>query len=510
MFRFRLVLFIVLVLVVCSVQAEVTLPSLISDHMVLQRDIKVSIWGWGDPGEKVRVSFRGQEVTSQADSWGNWGISLQPMAAGGPFEMIVQGQNKIVIQDVLVGEVWVGSGQSNMQWSVRRSANAEKEIASADFPHLRLFSVPRKVADSPQKDVDGSWTSVTPETIPEFSAVSYFFGRELHKKMGIPVGLVHSSWGGTPAESWTSHEALMANPSLHRIVWKWKEVLMGYPFELVDYEESLQEWEKEAAKARQEGRPEPRKPRGPRGPGSSWTPSGLFNAMIAPLTSYAIRGVIWYQGESNAQPYRSIEYRQLFPTMIHDWRRAWDQGPFPFLFVQLANYRERQSEPVESPWAEVQEAQRMTLALANTGMAVIIDIGEADDIHPRNKQDVGLRLSLAARGIAYGEDIVYSGPLYKGMIIEGNRIRVRFDHVGGGLKSRSGALRGFAVAGRDREFKWARAQIDGDTVVVSNPEVASPVAVRYAWQDNPEASLYNEEGLPASPFRTDDWSELNR
>lgn len=510
MFLSRLILFGVLIVVTSSVQAEVTLPALISDHMVLQRNMEVSLWGWAAPGEKVVVSFRGQEVTGEADREGAWRVALEPSTAGGPFDLTIQGQNKIVIRDVLVGEVWIGSGQSNMQWPVRRSANSEQEISQADYPQMRLFSVPREVADRPREDVEGSWTPVTSETVADFSAVAYFFGRELHRRMGVPFGLIHSSWGGTPAESWTSQEALTANPSLHRIVWNWNEVLLRYPFELARFEESLKNWEKEAAAARQEGKPELRRPGRPQGPGHSWTPSGLYNAMIAPLTNYAIRGAIWYQGESNAQPYRAFEYRQLFPTMIQDWRNAWDQGPFPFLFVQLANFRERKTEPVDSPWAELQEAQRMTLSLPNTGMAVTIDIGEADDIHPRNKQDVGRRLSLAARAIAYGEDIVHSGPLYKGMIIEGSKIRIRFDHVGGGLKAKDETLRGFAMAGRDRAFKWAQATIEGDTVVVSTPDIVNPVAVRYAWQDNPEASLYNVEGLPAAPFRTDDWSELNR
>ena len=504
MYRSKLALLFAFVVLVPNLGAEISLPALISDHMVLQRDIDVTIWGWADPGELVEVSFRGQQVKGQADEEGAWKVVLQPMGAGGPDELTVKGKNSIVIQDVLVGEVWVASGQSNMQWSVSRSANPEQEIAKANYPKIRLFAVPRTVADKPQEDVDAEWTATSPETIPDFSAVAYFFGRELRQQINVPIGLIHSSWGGTPAESWTSQGSLLANASLHPIVWNWKKVLLDYPYAMADYEAAASEWDRLKA----EGKEVDRRPRAPQGPGHSWTPSGLFNAMIAPLTSYSIRGAIWYQGESNARPYRSREYRQLFPTMIRDWRAAWNQGPFPFLFVQLANYRERKLEPVESTWAEVQEAQRMTLALPNTGMAVIIDIGEADDIHPRNKQDVGLRLSLAARALAYGEDLVYSGPIYKGMIIEPGRIRVRFDHVGSGLVARTGTLKGFAIAGRDRRFKWAEARIDGNDVVVSSPDVPSPTAVRYAWQDNPEASLFNKDGLPASPFRTDDWSAL--
>lgn len=509
MFRSVLIFLFTLLFILCTVQAEVRLPSLISDHMVLQRDIETSIWGWADPDEEIRVSFRGREISQTADHDGCWRVMLPPMTAGGPFELSIQGENKLVISDVLVGEVWIGSGQSNMQWPVSRSVNPEEEISQANFPRIRLFSVPREVAASPQEDVAGEWRATTPDSVADFSAVAYYFGRNLHQELDLPVGLIHSSWGGTPAESWTSEAALMANPLLHPILWNWKKVLLEYPYALASYEDSLQAWEKEARQAEPSGRPRPSQPRRPQGPGNPWTPSGLYNAMIAPLMSYAIRGAIWYQGESNAKPLRSYEYRQLFSTMIQDWRDAWDQGPFPFLFVQLANYKARKAEPVESTWAELREAQRMALSLPNTGMAVIIDIGEADDIHPKNKQDVGLRLSLAARALAYGEDLVHSGPLYTGMIIEGNQIRISFGHAGGGLKAGDGKLRGFAIAGRDRKFKWAQARIEGDDVLVSSPEVSNPVAVRYAWQDNPEASLYNQEGLPASPFRTDNWSALN-
>jgi sialate O-acetylesterase len=488
-----------------SVWGTVRLPSLISDHMVLQRDIQVKVWGWADPGEAVSVEFVEQQVRAVADSNGRWSVALEPLEAGGPHEMKVSGSNILTVRDILVGEVWIGSGQSNMQWTVRDSGNPDEEIANADYPQLRLFSVERTVADKPQEDVVGHWAPTNPESVAGFSAVSYFFGREIHGNLEVPVGMIHSSWGGTPAESWTSQEALQANLSLMPILWNWKRTLLNHPYAEAEYEERLEEWKREEAEARAEGQPIPRQPRAPQGPGHSWTPSGLYNAMIAPLTSFAIRGAIWYQGESNASAYRSYEYRELFRTMIQDWRRAWNQGPFPFLFVQLANFRERKSEPVESTWAELQEAQRLALALPNTGMAVTIDIGEADDIHPKNKQDVGSRLALAARSVAYGQDIAFSGPLYRGMKVEGSQIRVYFDHVGGGLELRNGQATGFAIAGRDRTFRWANVQIDGDTIVVSNPEIPSPIAVRYAWQDNPEASLFNAEGLPASPFRTDDW-----
>jgi len=492
-----------------QLHADVRLPKVLSDHMVLQQNLPLDIWGQADPGENVKVSFRGQEAATQADATGHWRVSLAPMAAGGPFEMAVNGKNSLKLSDILVGEVWICSGQSNMEWPMSLVNNAEQEIAAANFPRLRLFSVKHEVADTPQADLSGEWIVTTPENVRDFSAVGYFFGRELHKDLNRPVGLIDSSWGGTPAESWTSETTLQSDLSLQPLVWQWRRVLADYPGAKTNYERDQAAWEKKAGEAKAAGKPEPPRPSKPRGPGHAWTPGGLFNAMLAPLTSFGIRGAIWYQGESNAQPFRAAEYRRLFSAMIEDWRRAWDQGPFPFFFVQLANFKERKSQPADSAWAELRESQTAALGLPNTGMAVTIDIGEAGDIHPRNKQDVGHRLALAAKAVAFGKELPFSGPLYKGMTLEGNQVRVHFAHAGAGLKAKDGAaLKGFAVAGKDRRFVWADARIEGKTIVVSSPNVTQPVAVRYGWADNPECNLYGGSDLPASPFRTDNWPGL--
>ena len=404
----------------------------------------------------------------------------------------------------MVGEVWVCSGQSNMQMSVRSSANAEQESAEADYPNIRLFTVERKVAEQPQSDCAGSWTLCSPETVPGFSAAAYYFGRELHKELDVPIGLIHTSWGGTPAEAWTKREALEKVADAAPILERYDDAVAGYPQAMKEHEQKVIEWKKAVEKARAEKKKIPRGPRAPFGPGHPHSPAGLYNAMIAPLIRYGISGAIWYQGESNVS--RAYQYRKLFPAMIKNWRNDWGLGDFRFLFVQLANFMAVKPEPAESAWAELREAQLMTLALPKTGMAVIIDIGEANNIHPKNKQDVGKRLALWALSRSYGKKLVYSGPIYKSMKVEGNNIILDFEHVGGGLVAAGDEpLKGFAIAGTDREFVWADAKIDGDTVVVSGNEDSAPVAVRYAWADNPVCNLYNEEGLPASPFRTDDW-----
>ena len=485
--------------------ADVTLPSVIGDHMVLQTGIVTPIWGTAEPGEAVAVQLGEQQASTAANAAGKWSVKLGPFEPGGPVEMTVTASNVLTVQDILIGEVWVCSGQSNMQWAVRNSWHPETEIAEANYPQMRLFTVKHVTSDKPLEDTNASWDLCTPETVPGFSAVGYFFGKELHKTRNVPVGLINTSWGGTPAESWTSLPTLEGDPVLEPILRRWDVRLQNYPIEHQKYRERLAEWQTIADEAEALGRPVPRRPGAPVGPDHPHRPASLYNGMIAPLIPYAIRGAIWYQGESNAG--RAYEYRKLFPKMISDWRAAWNQGQFPFLFVQLANFNAWGSPPPnESAWAELREAQTMTLMLPNTGMAVTTDIGESYDIHPRNKQEVGRRLALSAQGIAYGEDIVHSGPLYDSFAVEERRIRLRFKHLGSGLEASDGqALRGFMVAGPDCQFVGAQAKIEEDTVVVWNNWVAHPIAVRYAWAHDPTGNLCNAEGLPASSFRTDRW-----
>ncbi len=498
-------------MVVLSVPAyaNVRLPAIIGDNMVLQGGDRVPLWGWADPNEEitVNVSWRQLEWSVQADPSGKWRFNMTAPDFGGPYSITLKGKNSVTIKNILVGEVWVGSGQSNMQMSVRSSANAEQEIAAARYPKIRLFSVERTVAQTPQSDCKGKWVECSPETVGDFSAALYFFGRELHQQLDLPVGLIHTSWGGTPAESWTSQEMLEENPAFEPILKRFQDALAAYPQAMIKYKEDLAKWNEAAKKAREAGTQVPPRPGEPMGPNNPWAPAGLYNAMVAPLIPYAIRGAIWYQGESNAG--RAYQYRELFPAMIRSWWNNWGQGEFPFLFVQLANFKDAKQEPGDSDWAELREAQTMTLSLPNTGMAVIADIGDAKDIHPKNKQDVGKRLALWALARTYGKDMVYSGPLYKSMEQKGNKIVLHFDHVGGGLVAKgeasNPALKGFAIAGPDRKFVWADARIEGDTVVVSSDKVAEPLAARYAWADNPPCCLYNKAGLPASPFRTDSW-----
>jgi sialate O-acetylesterase len=505
----RVTVFLSLVLLLANataILADVRLPAVISSNIVLQRGIKVPIWGWAEPGEQVMVSvsWHSMEWAVTAGKDGRWVFKMNAPAVGGPYEMTIKGKNTIKIENIMAGEVWVCSGQSNMQLAVSQAANAEQEIAAANYPNIRLFTVQRTVAEQPESDCVGDWQACSPETVAGFSAVAYYFGRELHKELDVPVGLVHTSWGGTPAEAWTRREMLEAEPDCAPILQRYADAVAKYPQAKAEYEQKLGEWKEAVGKAKAEGKTAPRRPGEPFGPGNPHSPAGLYNAMIAPLIPFGIQGAIWYQGESNAG--RAYQYRKLFPAMIKNWRADWGQGDFPFLFVQLANFMAVKGEPSESAWAELREAQLMTLALPNTGMAVIIDIGEANDIHPKNKQDVGKRLALWALAKTYGKKLVHSGPIYKSMEVGGNKVILHFEHVGGGLVAGGGEpLKGFAIAGADRQFVWADARIDGDTVAVNSDKVAEPVAVRYAWADNPVCNLYNKEGLPASPFRTDDW-----
>jgi sialate O-acetylesterase len=487
-----------------AAHADVRLPAIIGSNMVVQQQTTVPIWGWADPDERVTVSLGNERQTATTDAEGNWMVRLKSPGAGGPHRMTVSGKNTLTLDNILVGEVWVGSGQSNMQMGVGSCNNAAAEIAAATLPKIRLFSVKLVPADTPQRDTEGAWVECSPQTVPGFSAALFFFGRDLHQKLNVPVGLINSSWGGTPCEAWASRPSLDACASCKPILDRWDEWLADLPKIQADYDAAMAKWQKDADEAKAAGKPEPQKPGAHPVFNRSWQPAALYNGMIAPIIPFAIKGAIWYQGESNAG--RAYQYRTLFPAMIEDWRKNWGEGDFPFLWVQLANFMARKPDPADSAWAELREAQTMTLSLPKTAQAVIIDIGDAADIHPKNKQDVGKRLALGAERIAYDRNVIYSGPLYSRMEVEGTKIKLHFRFVDGGLVAQGGgALTGFAIAGEDRKFVWANATIERGTVVVSSDQVPRPVAVRYAWADNPECNLYNQAGLPACPFRTDDW-----
>lgn len=480
-----------LALLAVAAPARVRLPALISDHMLVQRDAPIKIWGDADPGEEVSVTLGAARAAVKADALGRWTAVLPPIAAGGPFELTV---NTVVIKDVLAGEVWIASGQSNMGMTVGRSNDAEKEIAGANYPRIRLFHVKQKVSDVPLKDVEGSWKLCAPEAVKNFSGAGYFFARHLHEKLNVPVAVIESDWGGTPAEAWTSPLALTSDATLMPVLHEWAKAIQNYPDAMAAHEKRVKDWE-----ARRSAGAKDPMPAAPMGPGHPWTPGGLYNAMIAPLTPYAIRGAIWYQGESNTGFPRVYHYERLFADMIQDWRRAWGIGDFPFLFVQLANYAKTGNA---SNWPELREAQRRTLALRNTGMAVAIDIGNPTDIHPTDKQDVGLRLALAARAVAYGEKLAFSGPAFREAARAGDAMQVWFDQAGGLRTKDAGEVKGFEIAGANGAYKPARARIENDAVLVSSSEVAEPVAVRYAWADDPNGNLVNAAGLPASPFKS--------
>jgi sialate O-acetylesterase len=473
--------------------AEVSLAGLFGDHMVLQMGHKLPIWGWAEPGEQVKVYFGSQQEAVVASADGSWKVEVGPFGVGGPFELVVAGSNMIRLSDVWVGEVWLCSGQSNMAMQVKSCKNAEEEIASSANPMIRQFFVPRVKAGQPQDTLarKSGWQLAGPETVGNWTGVGYFFARELNARLGVPVGIINSAWGGTVVEAWTSKQALEANSSTKNVMTDWP----GYNDDENWLREMYAKHLKEKEEAKAAGKPEPV---------YFNQPTVLFNGMINPLIPFAIRGATWYQGESNA--FRAYQYRDLLPTMIGDWRSRFGIGDFPFLIVQLAGFGNG-----DGVWPELREAQTMALGLPNTGMAVAIDVGEEDDVHPLNKQDVGIRLARSARAVAYMDDIVFSGPMFDSMAIQDGRAIISFTHTGQGLVALGGKqLGGFEMAGDDQEFVPAEAMLDGEKVVVWSDEVASPVAVRYAWRDFPAgANLYNEAedgvNLPAVPFRTDDW-----
>lgn len=606
--------------------------------MVLQRDKAVKLWGWADKAEKITVQFNGQKLTSKANSAGEWMVTLAATAAGGPYELKIIGKNSIVLSNILVGDVFICSGQSNMEFALKQGNNAAKEIAASSYPNIRLFTVKKALSFAEQKDVEAEpWAECGPATAGDFSAVAYFFARKLVKDLNIPIGLIHSSWGGTYIQAWTSWDIMSKSPeyanadlvkmegdrketarhqqqfeeslkndkgnaekwydpSIASSGWKniqlpkiWEQTEIGNADGIVWFKK---EFDVPAAQAGKKatlslgpiddndvtyingkqvgaingwntdrvyeldpsvlvagkntlvvkvtdnaggggiyGKPEQLYLQsgsekiplagqwqykasvlntnfGLANSGPNSFPSQLYNAMIAPIINFSLAGAIWYQGESNAG--EAFKYRTMFPAMINNWRNKWNDA-FPFFWVQLANYLPADSLPVQSDWAELREAQSMTLALPKTGQAVIIDIGEAADIHPKNKQGVGYRLALAAEKVLYSKNVVYSGPVYQSMKADGNKIILQFSNTGAGMiaKDKYGYLKGFAIAGDDQHFVWANATIDGDRIIVTNSTVTTPVAVRYAWDNNPDdANLYNKEGLPASPFRTDTWKGI--
>ena len=484
-------------------RAEVKLSPLFTEGMVLQQGMRVPVWGTAANGEKVTVRFRGQEVSALPEK-GKWMVHLEKLEPGGPFEMTVEGTNKLTFKNVLVGDVWICSGQSNMEMSVRSSADFEKNIAHSKNPRIRLFTVQRTPSIVPQDRLGGSWVECNPDTVGGFSAVAYFFGRDLERAQQIPIGLIHTSWGGTPAESWTSREALSAEPSLKYMVENEDRSVASYPEQIEKHIQEMQKYKAKVTEAIAKHRDVPVPPVLNNLGKNAWGADSLYNGMIHPLVPYGITGAIWYQGESNAG--RAFEYRTLLATMIQDWRKAWGQGDFPFLIVQLAPFQRIKPEPGESDWAELREAQLlMTKKLPKIGIAVITDVGHETDIHPVWKEPVGARLALAARALAHDEHIVYSGPVYKEMKVEGDRVMLSFDHVGGGLVPKDGPLTGFTIAGEDHVFVKAEAEISGDKVVVHSSRVMTPVAARYGWAAFPVVNLTNKEGLPATPFRTDDF-----
>ena len=495
--------------------AELQLAHLFSDGMVLQREQPVPVWGWADPGVEVTVTFGGQELTTTVGEDGKFMVYLKDMQASADPQVlkVLSGGEEIEVRNVLVGEVWLCSGQSNMQWPVKNAKDFGEEQPAAKYPNIRMFLVDLVTANEPQKDCTGSWNVCSPENVGEFSATAYFFGREIHKELGVPVGLIRSCWGGTRIEAWSPMESLKQFPA----VMQYKEqqdkgaAAFDEAVEVKRFEKQMQQWKLQVQKAKSNGGKPPRRPKQKINPHQSQNyPANLYNAMIHPLVPYGIRGTIWYQGEANADTVDgAVAYSGLLENMVTQWRKDWGID-FPFYAVQLPNFKSAVDAPVQdSGWAFIRESfLKFSREVANAGMAVGIDVGEADNIHPKNKQPIGYRLARQALVKTYGKDGVPGGPVYRSMKKDGNKIIIQFDNVGSGLVEQGGnPLKTFAIAGADRKFVAAPAAIVDDTVIVSSEQVPDPVAVRYAWSNNPEGcNLFNKEGFPASPFRTDDWS----
>ena len=470
--------------------AEVTLPNVFGDHMVLQQGQKNRVWGKANAGEEVVIKIGDQTHKATAGADGAWQVMLDPMSVGGPLELVVKGQNEIKFGDVLVGEVWICSGQSNMQWSVDASNDADLERAAANFPKIRMINFPQVGTQDPIWSHDRKWEVCNPGSVGHFSAVGYFFARQLHQTLDVPVGMINNAWGGSACEAWINRDVLNNKEQFKPLMDRWME--MEKQFADLSAKTDLTEDEKKQLNNL----------RGQMG--GNARPANIYNGVLKSHLGFGIKGAIWYQGESNAG--RAYQYRELFPLMISNWRQEWGQGDFPFYWVQLADFMNEKPQPGESAWAELREAQTMTMAkLPNTGEAVIIDIGEGKDIHPKNKVDVGRRLARWALAKDYGVNIPYHSPQYKSMETDNNKVVLSFDHVQGWRPFDVNEPRGFSIAGGDYKFVWAKAEILPDgRITVSAEGIDKPVAVRYAWADNPVVNMYSNTGLPLTPFRTDD------
>ena len=480
--------------------AQIKLPAIISDNMILQQNAKVALWGWAQPGEKVSITatWSNKSISVTTAASGKWLTYVNTIKAGGPYQLTFKASNSVVVKNILLGEVWLASGQSNMEFFVGKTSSAsytgvinhDDVMKDAEHPDIRTIDVPNKVADEPQTDFKGEWKLCSARTVDSFSAVAYFFAKEINKATGFPVGIINSTWGGTPAESWTKRQVLQSDADLNEILVRYQKALDVFPEENEKYQATLAKWRQDTSKAKGAA------PAAPMGPTHNKSPYKLYNGMIVPIEPYAIKGVIWYQGESNAD--RAFQYRKLFPTMISNWRSDWNNSKLPFYFVQISPHRSQNPE--------IRDAQLYVYRhTAYTGIAVTTDNGDSLDIHPRNKELVGKRLALWALRNEYGKkNIVVSGPLYKSMKIEGNKIRISFD-FDKVLVAKDGELKEFTIAGEDQQFVPANAKIEGNTIVVWNDGVKNPKAVRFAWLNVPHPNLYNGADLPASPFRTDNW-----
>ena len=497
-----------------SLRAELKLPAIISDHMVLQQRQPNPIWGWDAPGTKITVTFAGQTKSAEAGADGKWTVKLDPVPANAqPQAIAITGSSRKEIQDVLIGEVWMCAGQSNMGFTLQQDWNGDLEAAASRLPNLRLIKVPNIGSQEPQKDFVGNWASSSADTAKSFSAVGFLFGRYIHEIVGVPVGLIDNAWGGSAAEAWVPRPALEKDPRFKLLMENTvrHEAELQTPKAQEAYQKAFAQWKDAAGKAKAAGRPAPRAPESP----ESWLtgrtrPGNIFNGKLNPTLPYGIKGVVWYQGENNGT--RGYEYRDLFPFVIEQWRKAWGQGDFPFYWVQLADYHAEVATPGDAPWAELREAQTRTLKLPHTGQAVIIDLGEGRDVHPRNKHDVAARLVRWALVKDYGLNFPFRSPEFKGLEVQGSKAIVTIDCFGSFLRPFDVVeARGFAVCGEDKVWHWAKGKIlSMDKVEVLSDEVPKPIAVRYAWADNPVCNLFSNDGFPVTPFRTDDFEMISK